>query len=289
MKKHTYKILDRFYIPLDNQNLLRTKNIRLIPREDNRRGGKRSYAEWAHVAGIFQTLMFIHLDRKDGNKILDVGCGTGLLGIASEPFIGRGGQYVGIDVMKKDIDFCRSHFPSPAFEFIHLDTNNPFYAPLQENKLSKWPFEDSIFDFVTALSVWTHLNEQDALFYIREVNRVMKQGGKAMITFFLLDDSYQTSLHKRSNKIGRYHRTMQNLWIFDQPAYGSNSWFYPKWAEVPENAIGISPAGFQRLVAASGLELVEQYQGNWKEIPGVYMQDVVIFRKPGQSLQLKDR
>ena len=56
-----YKLLDRFYIRLDRTHIRRTKNIRLIPTENNPRG-KYSYAEWVHVIGIsFQTLMFIHL------------------------------------------------------------------------------------------------------------------------------------------------------------------------------------------------------------------------------------
>lgn len=34
-----YKLLDRFYIRLDRTHIRRTKNIRLIPTENNRRGG----------------------------------------------------------------------------------------------------------------------------------------------------------------------------------------------------------------------------------------------------------
>ncbi len=47
-----YKLLDKFYLSLDKPQILRTKNLQLIPPESNRRGGKHSYAEWAHVIGI---------------------------------------------------------------------------------------------------------------------------------------------------------------------------------------------------------------------------------------------
>lgn len=274
-----FKLLDRFYIPLDRTHIRRTKNIRLIPTADNRRGGKYSYAEWAHVIGIFQTLMFIHLDNKDGNRILDVGCGTGLIGIASEPFLGRNGHYVGIDVMKSDIVFCRNHYYSPVFEFIHFNINNPAYAPSQESKRLPWPVDSSIFDLVTALSVWTHLNEEDAVFYIKEVNRVLKPGGKAIITFFLLDELYKRSLSTRLKEAGRYHMTSQEQWIFDQPAYGSNEWLCPKWVQVPEVAVGMTNAGLNRLISMAELELIEHYQGNWKEVPGAFFQDVLVFQK----------
>jgi 2-polyprenyl-3-methyl-5-hydroxy-6-metoxy-1,4-benzoquinol methylase len=61
-------------------------------------------------------------------KILDIGCGTGLLGIASDPYVNDGGEYIGIDVMKKDIEFCRMQYDSPWFNFIHHDVFNPSYA-----------------------------------------------------------------------------------------------------------------------------------------------------------------
>jgi SAM-dependent methyltransferase len=274
-----YKFLDRLYVPLDKTHIRRTKNIRLIPTEDNRKGGRHSYAEWACEIGIFQTLIYVHLDAKEENRILDMGCGTGLMGIACEPFLGRNGRYVGIDVMKSNIDFCQSHYPAPEFKFIYFNINNPAYAPLQESKKLQWPLKSSSFDLVTALSVWTHLSEDDALFYIKEVNRVLKPGGKAIITFFLLDELYQKSLHMRSKETGRYHMASRERWIFDQEAYGSDAWFCPKWVRVPENAIGITNAGIDRLISTTELKLIEHYQGNWKEVPGVFFQDILVFKK----------
>ena len=100
-----YHFLDNLYVPFDRKYIRRTRNIRLIPKERNRRGGKYAYSEWAHVIGIFQTLMFLHLQKKESNMILDVGCGTGLLAIAAEPFLEQDGKYTGIDVMKEDIAF----------------------------------------------------------------------------------------------------------------------------------------------------------------------------------------
>jgi len=274
-----YHLLDGLYVPLDQKHIRRTRNIRLIPNENNRRGGKYSYAEWAHVIGIFQTLMFLHLQKKENNMILDIGCGTGLLAIASEPFLGKNGKYIGIDVMKKDIDFCRGHYPFSNFEFIHFDVSNAIYAPAQKGTKAKWPIKSESFDLTTALSVWTHLNEEDALFYFKEISRVLKPNGKAIITFFLLDEIYRNSLEIRSNQEGRFHMTLQDQWIFDQPSYKSNMWFHPKWAQVPESATGVNEAGIDRLIARSGMKLIEHHQGNWKEVPGAFFQDVLIFQK----------
>ena len=73
--------------------------------------------------------------------------------------------------------------------------------------------------------------------------------------------------------------TLQGPWRFDQPSYGSDMWFYPKWAQVPKNAIGMNEAGLARLTASSGLMLVEHHQGNWKDVSGGFFQDVLIIEK----------
>ncbi|MDJ0634750.1 MAG: class I SAM-dependent methyltransferase [Xenococcaceae cyanobacterium MO_188.B29] len=274
-----YNLLDSLYTPTDRQRIRRTKNIRFIPNANNRRGGKYSYAEWAHVIGIFQTLMFLHLEKKENNTILDIGCGSGLLAMSSEPFLGKDGKYTGIDVNKKDITFCQRHYPSPNFEFIHFDVANATYAPTQKDIKAKWPIESESFDLTTALSVWTHLKEEDALFYFQEISRVLKPNGKAIITFFLLDETYRNGLETRSNQKGRFHMTSQERWIFDRPSYGSNMWFHPQWVQVPEDAIGVNKTGLDLLCRSSEMKLIKHYQGNWKEVPGVFFQDVLIFQK----------
>lgn len=271
--------IDKLFRDTDREHIRRTRNIRLIPDFKNRRGGKLSYAEWAHVIGIFQTIIYQNLKQKSGNKILDIGCGTGLLGISSEPFVSENGEYTGIDIMTEDINFCESHYKSDNYKFIHLDVANPTYASDQSVILKSWPIADESQDLVTALSVWTHMSEKDAIFYFSEIQRVLKKGGKAMITFFLLDEEYEASLSKRSDQPGRFHFTTQNGWIFDLSAYNSENWFTLKTAKHPEDAIAITKEGLRILQETSGLKLVNYYPGNWKEIPGVFFQDILIFEK----------
>lgn len=125
----------------------------------------------------------------------------------------------------------------------------------------------------------THLNEDDAQYYFEEISRVLKPTGKAIITFFLLDETYKKTLDSRSNKEGKFHRTSQDRWIFDQPAYHSTMWFHLAWAKIPETAIGINEAGIDKLLASSDLQLIEQHVGNWKEVSGMFFQDILIFQK----------
>jgi SAM-dependent methyltransferase len=277
MNKKLFLWVDKVFRDTDRADIRRTKNIRLIPGYNNRRGGKAAYGEWAHVIGIFQTIIYQALQKKTGNSILDIGCGTGLLGIASEPFVSEGGKYTGIDVMTADVEFCKAHYPTENYEFIHLDVANPTYASGQSTSLIPWPIADASQDLVTALSVWTHLREEDAIFYFSEIARVLKKGGKAIITFFVLNEAYQQSLPLRSNAPGRFHSTNQQEWVFSVSAYESKNWFTTPFARNPEDVIGVTAAGMEILLKASGLKLVQEYPGNWKEIPGVFFQDVLVF------------
>jgi SAM-dependent methyltransferase len=274
-----YQFLDGLYLPLDRRYVRRTNNIQMIPVESHRRGGKYSYAEWAHVVGIFQTLIFLQLEKKGGSCILDIGCGTGLLGIACKPFITEGGRYTGLDVNESDIAFCREHYQSPEYQFIHFDLANAAYAPHQADSREPWPLDNESFELALALSVWTHMNQEDAVYYFGELSRILKPKGKAIITFFILDAQYEKTLAARGGQFGKFHHKTQDRLVFDQPAYGSTMWFHPAWTSVPEDAIAITEDGLKHLLAKTELRVLDHYQGNWKETPGIYYQDVVVFEK----------
>lgn len=269
--------IDELFLRYDRNDIKRTRNIRLVPFLKDRIGGKRSYGEWCHVIGIFQTLFYQNLNKKTSNRILDVGCGKGLLGISAEPFVGNNGEYIGIDVNKNFIDFCRTHYNFVNYRFIHHNVKNIVYAGDQPDSRKKWPLESNSLDLVAALSVWTHLNEEDAFFYLEEVARVLKPGKKAIITFFYLNKQYYKSLKIRKNEPGRYNMTNQNKWIFENKAYNCQNWFYLK--DIPEKAIAIDEQGMMNLTEYSNLKIKKVYNGNWKESPGIFFQDLIIFQK----------
>src|SRR5688500_5313741 len=81
-------VIDGVLRPRDQRLVRKTRALDLVPGFRDRRGGKASYGEWCHVAGIFGTLIAAHRPHDKDLAILDVGCGTGLLAIAAVNFVG---------------------------------------------------------------------------------------------------------------------------------------------------------------------------------------------------------
>jgi len=271
--------LDRAYLRLDRRRQRRTRSLRLVPDLAHRRGGKLGYGEWCWAIGLFQALIHAQLPHGRAPRILDVGCGTGLLAVASEPLLGAEGRYLGIDVSRRDVEFCRAHYPSPPFAFELLETRNAAYAPERAAERVGWGVADVSVDLVTALSVWTHLAEADALFYLAEVGRVLRPGGRALVTCFLLDAAARAGPPRVPRGASRFHATDPARWVFDVPAPGSGEWLHPAWARAPEDAIAFTEPALARMLAAAGLRELARHPGTWREAPGVYFQDVLVLAR----------
>jgi hypothetical protein len=92
----------------------------------------------------------------------------------------------------------------------------------------------------------------------------------ALLTFFLLDETWQR--HRDALAGGRF--------AFDATCPGSPEWRHPTWAAVPEAQIGVTPAGIHRLLEAVGrLVWLDTTPGRWKGGRGLFLQDVLAFRK----------
>tara|TARA_A100001015_G_scaffold191420_1_gene213242 strand:+ start:627 stop:1499 length:873 start_codon:yes stop_codon:yes gene_type:complete len=272
-----YKVLDPIYVFLDKMHIRRSKNMQMIPSALFRRGGAYSYAEWSYIIGVIHTIIENNLKDKTNLQILDIGCGAGLVLNAVNQFIGKNGSYTGIDVMKSEIDFCKKHYPK-KFKFFHIETKNNYYSPKQEKNIA-WKFFDNSFDVITAISVWTHLNEIDARFYINEVSRVLKINGKAFITFFSLDEDYENFLKKDLNLKSNFHNQTRLQYVYNKKAYDSDNWFYPSWTKVPERAIAVNYNALKDMFDKSNLRITKHYKGTWKEVPGVFFQDIFVLQK----------
>ena len=270
--------MERAFRAIEHGQMSRGAVLEWIPYPADRTGGlgTTTYAEWCYTVGIFQSLIFQYLPAAPV-RMLDVGCGAGRLYLAVKPYLGPDGTYLGIDVDPAFIERCRRLYPVANARFMHTEASNGYYAPGVALGPKGWPIEDGAHNLVTALSVWTHLREEDWRFYLREVSRILSPGGRAIISFFITDDLYHPE--SKSSAISAYYPQPENRWIFDASAYGSAHWTYPSWASVPEVATGVDKAQFLKEVEEAGLDLVSYMPGQWKDQPGFFFQDVAVFQK----------
>jgi SAM-dependent methyltransferase len=98
-------------------------------------------------------------------SLLDFGVGVGRV---ARLFKGYSGGYVGVDVDQEMIDWVKRHLP-----WVDAHRIEP---------LRRLPFPDGTFDAVVSISVFTHMNEQDHLFYLEELWRVTVPGARLLLT-----------------------------------------------------------------------------------------------------------
>lgn len=132
--------------------------------------------------------------------ILDVGCGQGRMARPMTGFLT--GRYEGFDIDKSGIEWCRLQYQDILnFTFHHANVFNARYNKTGEvaAKNYRFPFEDNSFDRVFLTSVFTHMFKEDVENYLSEIARVLKPGGKCLVTWFLLDEISRQSQHPVMN------------------------------------------------------------------------------------------
>jgi SAM-dependent methyltransferase len=125
--------------------------------------------------------------------VLDIGCGIGRTAIPLTSYLSEDGAYEGFDIRPEAIEWCQREVTSryPNFRFTHVDVFNAAYNPSGALRASEFsfPYRAEQFDLVFLYSVFTHLLPEDLEHYLSEIGRVLKEGGRVLATFFLLNDA----------------------------------------------------------------------------------------------------
>lgn len=191
--------------------------------------------------------------------VFDFGCGCGRVARKLLLQHVRPQRYVGIDLHRGMVEWCRQYLApaAPGFEFLHHDVFNLSFNPdgVQPPRLP-FPVADERFTLVNAHSVFTHILEEDAAFYLSECARVLDPAGVFRSTWFLFDKRSLPMMQEFQNAL--YINTIDptNAVIFDR------TWLRERVHEAGLAIVAALPPqirGFQwtLLMKCAGPEVVE--------------------------------
>lgn len=169
----------------------------VLPEDFNARIGDGDYVA---IGAEFMRLLVDHGGLTPTAHVLDIGCGLGRVAQPLKYFLDVGARYTGLDVVAANIDWCQQQLADPArgIDFVHLDVAHPLYNPAGQiaSDETVLPFEDSCFDFVIMVSVFTHLPADMTTRYLAEARRVLRAGGRLFATFFLINPESRATADK---------------------------------------------------------------------------------------------
>ena len=172
---------------LDVKDRLSGRADRLVP---PRRLDFAGHSDYVETGDEFLSY-FVEMGLQPSHAVLDVGCGIGRMARPLAGYLGDAGSYDGFDVNRDGIGWCRRRYARhDNFRFCVADLYNRRYNPHGAHAASEYrfPYDDASFDFAIATSVLTHLLETEAEHYISEILRVLRPDGRAVVTFFMLND-----------------------------------------------------------------------------------------------------
>lgn len=144
------------------------------------------------------------------HAVLDIGCGVGRMAVPLTRFLSIEGSYVGFDILRPQVEWCQKKITAthPNFSFFCIDLKNNHYKPggAHDPSVFEFPFEDRSFDFVFATSVFTHLQAEECRNYLQEIDRVLRPGRRALLTFFLLNEESRQGMQRGESHYDFRHR-----------------------------------------------------------------------------------
>lgn len=180
------------------------------------------------------------------SKVLDLGSGYGRLTHALLRTGWWDGDYVGIDLSQKHINWCNQNLGSDRVRFLFRDLANDRYNPkgtVQPVDLTI-PVEDV--DVMALFSVFTHMWPTDIEAYLRLASSVLAPDGTMYATFFVFDWRWRLS-----DLLGRSERPLPNR---------HSSWCRYMTADDPLHVIAYKQEWITSACREAGLQVVDVHR-----------------------------
>jgi ubiquinone/menaquinone biosynthesis C-methylase UbiE len=124
-----------------------------------------------------------------GDKVLDIGCGTGTLAVVAKQRVGPEGIVDGVDASPEMISRAKRKASKAGLE-----------VRFQTAIVEELPFPDGCFDVVMSTLMLHHLPRPVREQCVREIRRVLKPGGRVLAVDFA------TPARERKSLVARFHR-----------------------------------------------------------------------------------
>lgn len=157
-------------------------------RHENANSGQHTAGLLLHNAGFYDlTLWLLNLGRRRrfherllefvtlnaGDRVLDVGCGTGSLAVAAKHVVGPSGAVFGVDASPKMLARARKKACRAGVE-----------VTFTEAHAQHLPYPESRFDVVLSTLMLHHLPRVARTACAAEIARVLRPGGRALAVDF---------------------------------------------------------------------------------------------------------
>ncbi len=117
-------------------------------------------------------------DIKNGDRVIDIGCGTGTSALIAAKYVGDKGEVVGIDFSDKMLDIARMKLEEHGLR-------NVTFLKANAEEIS---YPDSYFDKVTVFAALHEMNHEGRINTLKEIYRLLKIGGNALIADYDLPE-----------------------------------------------------------------------------------------------------
>ncbi len=177
-------------------------------------------------------LVYGGLPPEQFRSVLDFGCGCGRIArqfIQQSP---RPERYEGLDLHAGMIRWASENLAprAPGFRFTHHDVYYPGFNPGDGKPMhDRFPFGDAEFSFIVAISVFTHLTQDQAEAYLAEMSRVLEPGGVILCTWFLFEKTDFPMMQENQNTLFINEYDVRNAVIYDR-----------EWVRAAAAAVGLT-------------------------------------------------